>query len=148
MVATERGVSRYSGGRFTSLTGDSQMQRVFAMATTRPGDLWLRDFWYRLYHWRDGTMVPITEVPENYQRNIFSLFGDRAGSLWIGATGGRLGLRHADGSFQAYDLPIGAVMPIVEDRDGAIWAGGNEGLSRITSTRSRASRARKDLPAA
>jgi signal transduction histidine kinase/ligand-binding sensor domain-containing protein len=132
-VATERGVARYFGGRFTSLNGDAQMQRVFAMATTRPGDLWLRDFSFRLFHWRDGAMVPVTDVPESHRRNIFSLYGDRAGNVWIGGTGGRLGVRRADASFQAYDLPIGAVMPIVEDREGAIWAGGSEGLSRITA---------------
>lgn len=130
-LATESGVARYDGHRFTTLNGDPQMQRVFAMATTRPGDLWLRDFLYQIYHWRDGVMVPITEVPESYRRNILSLCGDAAGNVWIGGTGGRLGVRLADGSFHSYDLPIGAVMPIVEDREGAIWAGGSEGLARI-----------------
>ena len=134
-VATERGVARYAGGRFKSLTGDPRMERVFAMATTRPGDLWLRDFYYRLYHWRDGAIVSLSEVPETFRRDIFSLFGDRAGNVWIGGPGGRLGERRADGSFRTYDLPIGIVMPIVEDRDGAIWAGGSEGLSRITPDR-------------
>lgn len=132
-VSTERGVARYFGGRFTSIDADPQMQRVFAITTTRPGDLWLRDFSYRLYHWRDGAMVPVTDVPESHRRNVFALYGDRAGNVWIGGSGGRLGVRHADGSFHGYELPIGAVMPIVEDRDGAIWAGGSEGLSRITS---------------
>jgi len=134
-VATERGVARYFGGRFTSLNADPQMQRVFAMATTRPGDLWLRDFSFRLYHWRDGAMVPVSDVPETHRRNVFALYGDRVGNVWIGGTGGRLGVRRADGSFRTYELPIGAVMQITEDGNGAIWAGGSEGLSRITADR-------------
>ena len=135
-VATERGVARYAGGRFTLLDNvDPTMQRVFAIATTRPGDVWLRDFLYRLYHWRDGAMVPVTDVPESYRRNIFALYGDRGGNVWIGGAEGRLGVHRADGSFHTHELPIGTVMPIVEDREGAIWAGGSDGLSRITSDR-------------
>jgi signal transduction histidine kinase/ligand-binding sensor domain-containing protein len=132
-VATERGVARYASGRFVPLaTGATQMQRVFAMATTRPGDLWLRDFWFRLYHWRDGRMLPEPEVPVEYRRNVFALHGDRSGQVWIGAAGGKLGVLRTDGAFQSYTLPIGAVMRLTEDRDGAIWAGGDDGLSRVT----------------
>ncbi|HEY6509038.1 MAG TPA: two-component regulator propeller domain-containing protein [Vicinamibacterales bacterium] len=132
-VATERGVARYVGGRFKPLAvGSSPMQRVFGMATPRPGDLWLRDFWFRLYHWRDGRMVDVSEVPEAHRRNVFALFGDRMGNVWIGGSAGRLGVRRADGSFQAYHLPIGAVMRLADDRDGAVWVGGADGLSRVT----------------
>ena len=54
------------------------MQRVFAMATTRPGDLWLRDFTLRLFHWQDGRMVPVTDVPAAFQRNVLSLYAEFA----------------------------------------------------------------------
>jgi len=132
-VATERGVARYSGGRFTPLAvGSSPMQRVFGMATPRPGDLWLRDFWFRLYHWRDGQMVDVSEVPEKHRRNVFALYGDRMGNVWIGGSAGKLGVRRADGSFEAHHLPIGTVMRLTQDRAGAIWAGGDDGLSRLT----------------
>jgi ligand-binding sensor domain-containing protein/two-component sensor histidine kinase len=133
-VATERGVSRYAAGRFKPLAiGSTPMQRVFAMAAPRPGDLWLRDFWFRLYHWRDGRLVDVSEVPESHRRNVFALHADRQGNVWIGSATGTLGVRRTDGSFRTYDLPIGAVMRLGEDRTGAIWAGGDEGLSRITS---------------
>ncbi len=132
-VATERGVARYAGGRFVPLqVGSSQIQRVFGMATTRPGDLWLRDFWYRLFRWRDGSMIE-PDVPAEFRRDVFALYGDRAGNVWIGLAGGRLGLRRADGTFTSYSLAVGTVMRLVEDRDGAIWAGGDEGLSRVTA---------------
>ena len=69
-VATERGVARYAGGRFTSLNDiDPTMQRVFAIATTRPGDVWLRDFLYRLYHWRDGAMELVTVIRQVHAGN-------------------------------------------------------------------------------
>jgi signal transduction histidine kinase/ligand-binding sensor domain-containing protein len=132
-VATERGVSRYAGGRFTPLKTNPAMQRVFAMATTRPGDVWLRDLYFQLFHWRDGAFVPLDDVPESYRRNVFALNGDRGGNLWIGGAGGRLGVRRADGSFDAHELPIGAVTRLEEDRQGVMWAGGDEGLGRISS---------------
>lgn len=132
-VATERGVARFAGGRFTPLpVGSSSMQRVFAMASPRPDDLWLRDFWFRLYHWRDGRMVDLAEVPDAFRRNVFALLDDRLGNVWIGAVAGRLGVRRADRSFQEYHLAIGAVMRLAQDRDGAIWSGGDEGLARVT----------------
>ena len=132
-VATERGVARYANGRFVPLpVGSSQIQRVFGIATPRPGDLWLRDFWFRLFHWQDGAMVE-PDVPAEFRRNVFGVLSDRAGNLWIGGSGGKLGLRRANGTFTTYSLPTGAVMRLFEDRDGAIWAGGDDGLSRVTS---------------
>jgi signal transduction histidine kinase len=108
------------------------MQRVFAVATTRPGDVWLRDLYFQLFHWRDGAFVALDDVPESHRRNVFALNGDRAGNLWIGGAGGRLGVRRADGSFREHELPIGAVTRLKEDRDGTMWAGGDEGLGRIS----------------
>lgn len=133
-VATERGVARYAAGRFSTIDfGEPRMQRVFAIATTRSGDLWMRDFLFRLYHWRAGRMQPLTEVPDAHQRNVFSLYDDRDGHVWIGGSHGRLGVRRADGAFTEYQLPIGAITKLMQDSDGAMWAGGNEGLSRITA---------------
>lgn len=133
-VATERGVARYAGGRFSTIDfGEPGMQRVFAIATTKAGDLWMRDYLFRLYHWRAGRMQPLTEVPDAHRRNVFSLYDDRDGHVWIGGSRGRLGVRRADGSFAEYNLPIGAITKLLQDSDGAMWAGGNEGLTRITS---------------
>jgi signal transduction histidine kinase len=93
----------------------------------------MRDLYFQLFHWRDGAFVPLDDVPESYRRNVFALHGDRAGKLWIGGAGGRLGVRQGDGPFHAYELPIGAVTRLTEDRQGVMWAGGDEGLSRIAS---------------
>jgi signal transduction histidine kinase/ligand-binding sensor domain-containing protein len=130
-IATERGVSRYAGGRFTPIKPHPTMQRVFSVTTTRPGDVWMRDLYFQLYHWRDGAFVPLDDVPEDHRRNVFAIYGDRAGNLWIGNAGGRLGVRRADGTFHTYELPIGAVTRLKEDRQGVMWAGGDEGVSRI-----------------
>jgi signal transduction histidine kinase/ligand-binding sensor domain-containing protein len=134
-VATESGVSRYAAGRFTPLdVGSSTMQRVFALAAPSDDDLWLRDFWFRLYHWRDGRMVDVADVPEVFRQNVFSLLDDERGGVWIGGAGGRLGVRRRDETFESFTLPVGAVMRLAEDRDGGVWAGGSEGLSRVTAT--------------
>lgn len=131
-VATESGVARYAAGRFTPLqVGPSPMQRVFGMASPAENDLWLRDFWLRLYHWRDGRMVDVPEVPEAHRQNVFSLLDDRKGDVWIGGAAGRLGVRRRDATFATFTVPVGTVMRLAEDRDGGVWAGGDEGLSRV-----------------
>ena len=132
-VATERGVSRYADGRFTPIQPHPTMQRVFALATTRPGDVWMRDLYFQLYRWRDGAFVPLDDVPEAHRRNVFALHGDRAGNIWIGGASGRLGVRRVNGTFDTFELPIGAVTRLREDRHGVMWAGGDEGVSRVSS---------------
>jgi signal transduction histidine kinase/ligand-binding sensor domain-containing protein len=131
-VATERGIVRYANGRFTPLPlpAGTHMPRVFGITTVK-GDAWLRDFFYRLYHWRDGKLLPLDEVPEHFRKDLLTVRTDRRDRVWFGAYAGRLGMRDTNGTFTSFQLPVGNVVRVYEDVHGTIWAGGDNGLSRI-----------------
>ena len=132
-VATERGVATYANGRFSPLRlpPDANLPRIFAIATTAE-DVWLRDFYFRLHRWRDGRLLPLDDIPDHFRKNLLSLHADPHGRLWMGAAGGQLGVRERNGSFSARQLPIGGIVRLHYDKDGTLWAGGEEGMSRIT----------------
>ena len=131
-VATERGVATYRDGRFVPLRlpADANLPRIFAIATSGE-DVWLRDFYFRLHRWRDGRLLPIDDIPENFRKNLLAVHADRRGRLWLGAGGGQLGVRNTDGTFSARQLPIGGIVRLYSDQDGTLWAGGEDGMSRI-----------------
>src|SRR5437762_2819047 len=71
--------------------------------------------------------------------SIVALTTARDGSLWIGTEGGGLLHRQQDGSlriFSAKDgLTNGFIRAIYEDSGGALWAGSDRGLFRMTGQR-------------
>ncbi|MFN4255436.1 MAG: two-component regulator propeller domain-containing protein [Saprospiraceae bacterium] len=84
-----------------------------------------------------------TQFPdlEGLSRNeIYSIYQDRAGNIWIGAT--RVGVYRYDGqSFQIFrgtdrmDLTANfGVQDILEDRNGTIWFGFSGGLFRLSGS--------------
>jgi len=132
-IATERGVGRFVDERFSPLLvrPDQRIQRVVGLSGSREG-VWLRDFTFRVFHWRDGVLTQVTDVPDVYRRGALSTFGDRRGNLWIGATDGSIGVRAHDGQFRSHPLGIGRVLSFFEDSTGAVWAGGDDGLARFS----------------
>ena len=85
--------------------------------------------------WR-GTRSLSTAVPSAAVR---SLTCARDGSLWIGF-GGNAGVGHlVNGRLRQYaaadGLGPGAVVVLIEDRDGGVWVGSNSGLYRFRNDR-------------
>ena len=69
---------------------------------------------------------------EPFGANIITdLFEDKNGRMWVGAwnTGGISILNRESNTFQNYLTGTG-IMSIYEDSDGALWAGGSDGLYR------------------
>ena len=135
-IATERGVSRFDRERFSVLLvrPDHRIQRVVGLSRARQGEgVWLRDFRFQVFNWRHGTLTPVADVPDVYRRAALATFGDSRGNLWIGAGDGSVGHRAADGQFHSYPLGIGRVLTFYEDSDGSVWAGGDDGLTRINT---------------
>jgi len=131
-IATELGVSIYENGRFTRLPlpRDAALPRIFAIATAGE-DVWLRDFFFRLHHWRGGTLVPVDDLPEPFRTNVRSVHTDRNGHVWFGAGDGQLAEREPSGALHVRQLPIGGAVRLYEDREGVLWVGGDDGMSRI-----------------
>jgi PAS domain S-box-containing protein len=91
-----------------------------AIAQTPDGYLWIgtqagltRFDGVRFVSWRPpaGTQLPSSR--------IISLLGARDGSLWIGTAMGLV--RWQNGNLTNYKDPGGAIMAILEDRDGTVW---------------------------
>ncbi|HEX5108761.1 MAG TPA: two-component regulator propeller domain-containing protein [Vicinamibacterales bacterium] len=132
-VATEGGLARFADERFTLIRKLSGEQRVFSIATS-DGSVWVRDVSSRLRRLADsGEELPIDEIPGVFQTTAMTLSADRAGRLWIGARGGRLGVRDPGGAFRSFDPGIGSITAIFEDSIGTMWFGGEAGLSRLAN---------------
>jgi ligand-binding sensor domain-containing protein/signal transduction histidine kinase len=132
-VATERGLARFADEHFTLIRNLSGEQRVFSIATS-DGSVWVRDVGSRLLRLDDsGGVLPADEIPHVFQSTAMTLSADRAGRLWIGARGGRLGVRDPGGAFRSFDLGIGGITAIFEDSIGTMWFGGEAGLSRLSN---------------
>jgi ligand-binding sensor domain-containing protein/signal transduction histidine kinase len=73
-------------------------------------------------------------TPAIRENSIFSLLVARDGSLWIGTEGGGA-LRYRDGKFEPFanrqGLTNGFVRAILEDAQGVIWLGTDNGLFRF-----------------
>jgi signal transduction histidine kinase/ligand-binding sensor domain-containing protein len=131
-IATEMGVAIHRNGRFVRLPlpKGANLPRIFAVATAGE-DVWMRDFFSRVHHWRDGALLPVDDIPEPFRTNLRSLHTDRHGRVWFGAGDGQLAVRDASGVLQVRKLPIGGAARLYEDRKGVLWVGGDDGMSRM-----------------
>lgn len=83
------------------------------------------------------TVIQYPELAGLSKNDIYSIFADKAGNIWIGATG--VGVYRYDGSsFNLYkgtnrmDLTYSySVQDILEDRNGKMWFGFSGGLFRL-----------------
>jgi len=122
-------------------TGDGHPQNtVTAIAQTPDGYLWLgtREGLVRF----DGmrfTVFDTSTTPELGHDWVRCLLADRAGTLWIGTSGGGLVKMEAGRflRFSASDgLPSEQVAALVEDRKGRLWVGTDGGgLARLQAGR-------------
>jgi len=119
---------------------DGAPGNVFALAQTTDGFLWLGTT-QGLYRF-DGVSFERYEPqsgPAFQSSNVLSLLALPNGDLWIGflEKGGVSRLR--DGTNTNYSdldgVPSGSVARLVQDRDGAIWAGTQGGLARFEHER-------------
>ena len=135
-VSAERGVARFSQERFSPLlmVPGSRMQRIINI--TGAGDtLWLRDFYLRLFRWRNDQLTPADDIPEVHRRGASSIHAGKSGNLWIGSSGGKLVVRTPGGEVRTYEPGIGNIGSVTEDARGVVWVGGDDGLSRLQHER-------------
>jgi signal transduction histidine kinase/ligand-binding sensor domain-containing protein len=131
-VATELGIAIYENGRFSPLPlpKGTNLPRIFAIATAGD-DVWMRDFFSRVHHWRKGALLPADDLPAPFRTDLRSLHTDRNGSVWFGAGNGQLAMRDRAGALTVRQLPIGGLARLFEDPAGVLWVGGDDGMSRI-----------------
>jgi len=110
-------------------------QTVQAFAQTPDHYLWIGTTGGLLRF--DGARLTVFDVentPQLGTNSVFSLMVSRDGSLWIGTEGGGL-LRYEAGRFHVFGtrdgLSDGFVRALLEDRQGTIWVGTDNGLLRF-----------------
>jgi len=75
------------------------------------------------------TITSISEVKALNVDDVYEIFKDRLGNIWIGTT--KNGVFKYDGqAFESYKVPI-SIMSMVDDEKGNLWLGGAGGLFRI-----------------
>jgi PAS domain S-box-containing protein len=133
-VDPQKAITQYAHYVWRAEDGLSQKD-ILSITQTRDGYLWLATLEGLLRF--DGvrfTVFDKTNTSELRQSYIWTLFQDRAGSLWIGTYGGGL-TRYHEGKFTTYTTAEGLahnmVRAISEGRDGSLWIGTNSGLSRF-----------------
>ena len=147
-VSTERGIARFANETFSPLAVPSGtvIPRIFSLVNTGAA-LWLRDVNSSIMKVSDrGEVLPLSEIPETFRHNVVTLADDAAGRLWFGGTNGHLGTLHPDGTFARRELPVGSITAITPAADGALWVGGDEGLTLIEGDRVRTVTAAHGLP--
>jgi ligand-binding sensor domain-containing protein/signal transduction histidine kinase len=110
-------------------------QTVQAFAQTPDHYLWIGTTGGLLRF--DGARLTVFDVentPQLKTNSVFSLMVSRDASLWIGTEGGGL-VRYASGKFHVFGvqdgLSDGFVRALLEDREGTIWVGTDNGLLRF-----------------
>jgi signal transduction histidine kinase len=120
------------------LTSSGQrLERVFNIAGDPSGAVWLADSKLGLFTVRGRVAHPLT-VPDLDTGDIVALSVSRGGEVWLGHQRGGVTVLGKDSS-RHYDsregLGNGLVRALYTDRDGTVWAGTGDGLSRFRDSR-------------
>ncbi len=133
---------RVSGSRLDRGPTIEGAEQIRSLAADGRGGLWLVDDKGRLSHWSHGTLASNAFARETAQTAISFVHVDHQQRLWVVFENGQLGLAPLDGPPRLFGAAEGwhgsartGVNTIAEDRDGAIWIGSNEGLTRFRTGR-------------
>jgi signal transduction histidine kinase/ligand-binding sensor domain-containing protein len=150
-VFTYREVAYFEGGRFTPVNS-APAGTVHSVAEDSAGNLWISNVDHGLFHLVGGNLVErIPWATLGRTDFAFSLSTDPArGGVWLGFYQGGLAY-FRDGqvraSYKVADgLGKGIVADVQVDKDGALWAATEGGLSRVKSGRVSTLTSKNGLP--
>jgi signal transduction histidine kinase/ligand-binding sensor domain-containing protein len=132
-VATGRGMFKVfaSGSRKAERFGVLPLNRVTAITTDKRGALWLFDQDAGLLMWDGHRLEKIQRIPAPV--HALTAVGD---DVWASTIDGRLsivsGTDHIRTFGAADGLTAGMIGTIYQSRDGVVWLGASEGLSRYS----------------
>jgi signal transduction histidine kinase/ligand-binding sensor domain-containing protein/CheY-like chemotaxis protein/HPt (histidine-containing phosphotransfer) domain-containing protein len=125
-ICTDRGLARWRNGDLSVLAdGLFAVSELPAILEDNEGSLWIGSSAVGLSRLRDGKFIATGE-PEGLPSDMtWTITPRKSGGLWVGSN---LGLgSYVDGRYQQIPGPRGheniKVRSVVEDRQGALWAG-------------------------
>lgn len=135
-VATERELLRVFGGRSTVVPLPGRhLQRINSITSDLKKRLWLADREQGVFRWSEHRLDRL-ELPTQVQNvQVMCSLGDRSGRVWLLFANGLVAQVDPEGKVVVYGKPEGLTggvyRAIYEDREGVVWLGGNEGLTRF-----------------
>jgi ligand-binding sensor domain-containing protein/signal transduction histidine kinase len=136
-LAIDRGgLARLRDSRFQVLTGGEGRRTPAAasVAEGADGSIWIGSVGGGLQRFRDNVLTNVPLSSGTSGGFVFSVFPSADGRLWMSAD--REDLFFFDGK-QVRSAPqnIHGIKAILTDREGGVWLGTKNGLSRLTGTR-------------
>ena len=130
-IGTQAGMVRLSETPVQTLqlpdAADSDAETVYE---DRNGDVWVAA--ENLFRYHLGQVTPY-QFPEIGRVRVRNIFRDHDGALWLGTAGGGV-YRQIEGRMVHYSTESGLVNNFVraflQARDGSVWIGTDEGVSR------------------
>jgi signal transduction histidine kinase/ligand-binding sensor domain-containing protein len=140
-IGAADGLWRLMNGRVVRENMGARSEMLVLSISPAPGGgLWLGDGQW-VYHWNGSTPVPLTIPREADFTTVTIARADRSQRLWLGS-GKKIGLLEADGKFRVLGASDGlfthanvTLYDVFEDRDGVVWLGTSDGLSRYADGR-------------
>jgi signal transduction histidine kinase len=135
LVSTPGGLWRVNGGRREKvpLPPGAGAQDMYDMARDADGGLWTKVRKLGLWRLHEGVWQPQGGYPALEGSNVRCMRLDARGRMWFGFADGSVRVLDG-GAVRSYGprdgLAIGAVLQLAE-LDGAIWAGGANGVARF-----------------
>jgi hypothetical protein len=130
------GLSRFAGGRFTSVTREQGLgsNLVMALLVDREDALWVGTDGGGLTRVKQGALETFSTRHGLAADSVLSLYEDAQGVLWIGTSGGGLS-RLQQGRFASFSTRDGlhddVVFAIQEDSRGGLWLSAIAAFSRV-----------------
>ncbi len=113
----------------------AELRQLSDLTTDGAGGLWIHDEATGLWHWRDGRLTPAPVPPELQPVPLLASYTDSGGRAWFAYANGRVATIDRDKTVRVAGegdgLTAGPYRAIHQDRSGAVWLGGNRGLSRF-----------------
>ncbi len=139
-VATGDVVHRLQQGALSAveLPGPT-LQQVTAITSDLDGGVWICDLATGPLRWKGGRLERLRVPRPLHAVEVLAAHADRSGRVWFAFANGEVVLVDRAGEPRVYGpeqgLTAGVYRAIYEDRHGAIWLSGSDGVSRFDEGR-------------